>query len=301
MGKRVLVYGTSYCPDQGYADTMLRTWYQCLLKWNPTLHRQYSLVIADSDSHVDFQQALETTNITYFKSDSDCLFSAPLHDDVDVNIVSFYSNIGRINGNDPSRGQDGSGRAMMEGITLAIENNCDWVVHVETDLFTKGDRWIEKLLLMMRQGQAQFAAPRSRLHGFLETALYAAYVPFLREIDFVNQYNWEASENKIGPGKYPENHFERILRNAWIRITIYGDRNDLNTIASEDLAQQEYGYVTHVSPAVFRDALGVGATLAQGTAFAAPQVPFRLECRDGEYQSAITGLRDLVSCRGPRE
>lgn len=162
--EKVLVFGTMYHEEEtGY---QVEEWMKQNMKIanNGQINPQWQLI--DSKSPIE---------IDHF------LFGA-----YSTDYFTFPDNIGHLARN----GRDGWGRAFCRGVEIAIEQNYDWLVHIESDMLSRVD--VANVIEFLKKHGMDFAAPLNH-YGLIETGLMWMRVQALKEVGFIEQYDWEHS------------------------------------------------------------------------------------------------------------
>lgn len=224
----ILIFSTSYVGDFARRD-LVKLWAKVTTKLNPNT----DILLIDSASPVDPRQFLEW----------------PEYQDGEIaprRIYRFDDNIGHLN----ISGQDGWGRAFCKGIQIAIDDGYDFIAHIDSDLiFCKPVRPIVDK--MMNIG-VNVAMPMSHPYMFTETAVLFVSVPYLKEINFIQKYDWQKPKN----GKLPEIRCEEIFADELFCLPLRGMRNDGNFINWQNFDKSfPYGldFFTHSSDAGLYD------------------------------------------------
>lgn len=161
-------------------------------------------------------------------------------------IHRFEDNIGHLS----RGGKDGWGRAFSYGLQYAIENDYDYVVHVEGDSLCRLNFKTICARMQMR-GVVARSAPvtgtRRRETDWLETGLMAFNVDFLDEIDFIGRYDWRAS-GKNYPNT-PEKVIADILGTRCEPTVWKAQRDDVGHLNT--LSAIHYDWISHTTPQIF--------------------------------------------------
>lgn len=138
-------------------------------------------------------------------------------------IFPFYDNIGHGSRNGD---MDGWGRAFCFGIEYAIQHDFDWAVHMECDLLSRVN--VQDVIRYLESKDKPFGAPWCSQVNNVETGLMYMSVKRLREIDFINRYDWQ----KIRPemsiadriARQPEKVIGKIFGDECERLDMVGWR-----------------------------------------------------------------------------
>lgn len=201
-----LILGTMYLADQ-QALWLARHWARITRRLNPDAY----IAIVESQSELSGR-------------------------DFPVDTHMVIENIGHMSKN----GRDGWGRALTEGIRLALFETMTWLAVIECDLlFARPVASVFDKMAFFRPS-IPAVMPVARPHEFIETGLMFLYVPYLKEIDFIGQYDWEHT-NEV-----PERKIERILEP--FSLPLRGLRNDHHLLTAANMAQTfpvGIDYLTH--------------------------------------------------------
>jgi len=213
---KTLIMATSYVATNDRRE-LVTIWAKLAEKLNPDL----DLVLVDSASPINPQEFL-----TFWRDANPKRWCYRFPDNVG------HRNITRV---------DGFGRAFCKGVELAIEGGYDYLAHTDSDvLFAKpAAPFIEKL----KASGVKVACAFDPMYQFLETAIMFASVPYLKEIGFVEKYDWSTYHETI-----PEIRFEEIMNGELFTIPLRGLRNDDNRLSWKNFDQSfHYGmdYLTH--------------------------------------------------------
>ncbi len=155
--------------------------------------------------------------------------------------------------------QDGWGRAFCKGIELAITGGYDYAVHVESDMACRVD-CRDVIALMEKEGKP-FAAPYCSQVQNIETGLMYMSVKRLKELDFVNRYNWPKIRPEMSITErialQPEKVIGGIFGEEWLKLH-WDSRNGRmewdSALENQLMMLIHMGqakYFTHVRPAMY--------------------------------------------------
>lgn len=153
----------------------------------------------------------------------------------DIVCIRFGDNIGHLS----VSGKDGWGRSCMKGLEYCLTADYQYAVHVEADLLVRGEDWVRKFVAA--SPQAGIIAPR--MHLGLETGLFIARTAWLKEVDFIERYNWRKTRNR----PRPEERFAAISAGAWVAMDVQGGRGEMLTETSERIRNSDYYWLTHAT------------------------------------------------------
>jgi hypothetical protein len=211
---KVLILGTSYIYNQHRKDELF-LWDRLVHKLNPYV----DTLLIDSDSPFDPRN-----------------FTLPSRLNVQT-LIHMEENIGH-----PTLGGDGWGRDLCFGIDYAIRKNYEWLVFIESDLiFCRPVMPIVKKLCRIG---CLAAMPVTTTFQWLETGLMFLSVPYLNQIHFVDQYNWQSH---VAP-TYCELEIEKLLQDEVLTLPLRGLRNDDQIVTRENFNEvfpSGCDYLTH--------------------------------------------------------
>ncbi len=155
--------------------------------------------------------------------------------------------------------QDGWGRAFCKGVELAITGGYDYAVHVESDMACRVD--CRDVIALMEKGENPFAAPYCSQVQNIETGLLYMSVKRLKELDFVNRYNWPKIRPEMSIAErialQPEKVIGGIFGEEWLKLH-WDTRNgrmewhpDLESQLMMLIHMGQAKYFTHVRPAMY--------------------------------------------------
>jgi hypothetical protein len=215
---RVLIFGTMYI-DSHDSHVLVQRWINLHTQLNPTCN--FCLI------------------------DSDSTLRGPLNLR-EVEIIQLGDNIGHV----ARGGQDGWGRAFCHGVSHAIAENYDYVVHIEGDSLCKLDvmKQCENMRLMntMVAGVPVQGMKRSQ-NEWLETGLLFMNVKYLDDMKFVDQYAWEENNKKYP--HTPEWHVNQIFKDHVSLQNWKVMRDDRKVLTPNSV--RSYHWITHAKPEVF--------------------------------------------------
>ncbi len=153
--------------------------------------------------------------------------------------------------------QDGWGRAFCKGIELAITGGYDYAVHVESDMSCRVD-CRDVIALMEKEGKP-FAAPYCSQVQNIETGLMYMSVKRLKELDFVNRYNWPKIRPEMSIAErialQPEKVIGGIFGDEWLQLEWLDGRLENDVKAEWFMGTEIFKgntsyikYFTHVRP-----------------------------------------------------
>ncbi|HRJ12160.1 MAG TPA: hypothetical protein PKW15_02830, partial [Alphaproteobacteria bacterium] len=202
------------------------------IELNAYLNPELPLVVVDSASDPIWRNmipALREIEI-YTVKDGDAL--PPLRPG--LNWIDFPENLGHPS----THGVDGWGRAFCRGIEIAIAQNYDYVVNIESDLLFRPK--VMEVLQIQQQKQIKFMTAWERTYGFMENCICFMETRYLRDHGYIEKYGWH--EQKKG-AVLPEQHMENILRDELFIKPWMGFRDDFSKVQPEHLPHLDY--LTH--------------------------------------------------------
>lgn len=224
---RGLIFGTFFAYDQATLE-LAADWRRCHAVCNPG----WPLALIDSTSYRPYRSGNDPlSDFSYLEIGSAIESGIPLESR--GTIVSFADNVGHL----ARGGRDGWGRAFCQGLQLAIDNEFDYVAHVEADLLSCVD-WSKGAGLLEKQDRAVLAA-FDPFHKCLETGLMLFRVSWLRDTDFISRYAWHLKT----PADAPEDDVTDLCMEQLLFLDIPGCRDDNNTVRPEDVDRMLY--LTH--------------------------------------------------------
>jgi len=209
----------------------------------------FGTVYADTADKVDLAQMWGSlhgqinSNCDLFLIDSN---SPCKIEDIHAPIIQLGNNIGHV----ARGGRDGWGRAFCYGVQWAIDNDYDYLVHIEGDSLSKIDvmKQCENMSLMnVSVAGVPVQGMKRSQNEWLETGLLFMNVGFLDEIKFVDQYAWE-KDNKKYPYS-PEWHVYQIFNGHVVLQNWRVMRDDRKVLTPN--AVRKYDWITHAKPEVF--------------------------------------------------
>jgi hypothetical protein len=224
---RGLIFGTFFAYDHTTLELAV-DWKRCHEVCNPG----WPLALIDSTSYEAYRTGDDVlSDFAYME------IGAAIETGVRLaspkTIVNFADNVGHL----AKGGRDGWGRAFCQGLQLAIDNEYDYVAHVEADLLSCVD-WTKGIGLLEKQNRAVLAA-FDPFHKCLETGLMLFRVPWLRKSDFIARYAWHLKKSSDAP----EDDIVDLCKEQLLFMDIPGCRNDNDTLRPEDVDGMLY--LTH--------------------------------------------------------
>lgn len=248
---RVLLFGTTYV-DSPDRVNLTRLW----LRTHDALNPDCDLMLVDSAS--------------------------PRLHEVEIparcRVHQFGDNVGHLSRSSTTPGRDGWGRAFCRGLEIACEENYDYVVHVEGDSLLRL-RVMPICEHMRREKAACFSTPVEGMRvpgsgvGWVETGLMFFSTKYLRESDFVREYDWE--RRKISPT--PEVVVRQLLGKDLVMQPWRALRADKNQVTAENVL--ELDWVTHQHDSAQQRVYEVFAEEALRGAPGAASAPARVSLR----------------------
>lgn len=259
MSKKVLIFGTMYLDSQEMTDKV-KLWLENISNIVVNLEEtKNDSVVVRNDVIWNYQKVDNADTFEYdwilIDSDSPKEYTDQLgieYRSVDDpfkpnTIISFNDNIGHLS----REGKDGWGRAFCKGIELAINNGYEWCFHVESDLiFNPLRNTLSELFNYLKSRDAYpkvFSSVCESIYTKpIETGLILMECDYLKNIDFINKYNWKITDRL----PRPEERIKNIFKNY--AIAWYGFRaNDCYNLSVESIRKCDY--LTHCSNKMLED------------------------------------------------
>jgi hypothetical protein len=155
-----------------------------------------------------------------------------------IKFHSFPDNVGHLS----RGGADGFGRAFCRGLQYAIDENYDYVAHVEGDSLCKLNITAEIENMELR-GDGVATIHVSSMPKWPETGLMFFSVDWLRDSNFVARYDWENRPRR----PEPEYHVGQIVGDDMAYLDVRGMRDDFHELTIENLADRKLDWLTHAS------------------------------------------------------
>lgn len=225
---RTLIVGTTYC-DSDFKRALLQIWASLADKFSPDC----DVLIVDSASPIKPIEHLPGYTQKIIK-DEDWVPKLTVR----RNILSFQTDVGRLD----KGGKDGPGQALCKAINTAIYNEYDYVAHIETDLLFP--RPVKPITDKLRKHGIKCAAPFDPMFSFMETQLMFLDVKWLRDKNYVSEYDW----TKMQRTEYHEIWMERFAGGDLFALPLRGCRNDMDKITVNNFSlAYPFGcdYMTH--------------------------------------------------------
>jgi SAM-dependent methyltransferase len=152
----------------------------------------------------------------------------------------FGDNVGHLS----RKGRDGWGRAFTYGLQAAMDSGYDYVVHIEGDsLFRLPVRPI--IEEMRAKGQRAVSVPVEgtvrQMQGWVETGLMFFETNFLKELRFIDRYDWPNRREY----PTPEIVINQILGSALTMMPWKAWRGDKHQITHKNVIELNLDWVTH--------------------------------------------------------
>jgi hypothetical protein len=147
-------------------------------------------------------------------------------------------------------GMDGWGRAFCIGLQYAIDNNYDYVAHIEGDSLCRLDV-MSICTQMFHSGVDVLGIPvkgtKIEEKDWVETGLMFFDVAYLYDAKIAETYNWRDCEPKRVYPHVPEWHLRKILGDDLVWAEWRAIRDDRNMMVDPI----EYDWITHTTPDAF--------------------------------------------------
>lgn len=197
---KILIAGTCYNADEGKLE-LTKLWIRLARHLNP----ETDIVLIDSASPFEVDD-----------------FAAKY----DVQMFKFPDNIGAI-----SQGQrDGSGRAFIKGLELAIEGHYSHCMIWEADMMFALPA--NQIVAKMARSGVKITAPQATPYLFGEWGCSFWSSDYLRETKFIERYDWENAP----PWPIPEWRIQTLVDDVFFILPLHGMRNDHNQLNVANLA-----------------------------------------------------------------
>lgn len=212
---RILIAGTSFI-DNEHSLALFDMWFRVIKTLNP--NEDFVLVDACSP------------------------FDPRLHVPKDTNVFRWDENVGAIT----RGGKDGCGRSMCKVIELAIEGNYDYIAICESDaIFCQPVRPI--INRMHKAGVKAASIGLASPYLFAEWSTVFLNVKYLKDMKFIERYDWEHSQ----PWPLIEMRLEKMFGDDLFFLNYRGFRNEGNQLNISNLANNyPYGnaqWLTHAA------------------------------------------------------
>ncbi len=224
---KALIYGTVYIQSPERAE-LVQMWIENMLFINP----DFPIVLIDSATDPLWRELIpQTRHISiHTVAEGDPLPELQLG----LNWIDFPENLGHL----MVHNIDGWGRAFCRGIELAITQNYDYVVNIESDLLFRPN--VTDILKQMDEKNIKALCGFERNYGFIENCLCFMNTQYLKDIDFIGQYDWKAQTQE---NLAPELRTELLLGKEMFVRPWLGCRDDFGRVTVEQVRQFEY--ITH--------------------------------------------------------
>lgn len=195
---RTLIVGTSFIQGAAAAETF-SMWASLIRRLNPGT----DVLVIDSASPTPLP-------VERWTPEFDC--------------ISLPDNIGHLS----RGGGDGWGRSFSIGVSNAVERGYDYLANIECDiLFAKP---VAEIIARMERANVKCCAPMAMPYQFTETGCSFWSVPYLRDIQLVEQYDWKRSTLN---GPLPEQRIDTICADEMWALPLRGFRNDMRVTADQ--------------------------------------------------------------------
>lgn len=152
----------------------------------------------------------------------------------------FPDNIGHLEWpNESPEGRDGAGRAFCYGFFYAIENNYDYVVHIEGDsLFRLKVQDVTKKMKSKNILVTGVPYHHKNRYNLIETGLMFFSVDYLRNTNFIDRYDWSTQEHCV------EVFITCLVGPDFVKMPWNASRGDIKPINMENVLT--FDWITHV-------------------------------------------------------
>lgn len=231
---RKLIYGLTYINDLGKVE-LTEMWLKLLQLFNPDC----DILLVDTPAEPSFRGLVPSLRgVTHHVvAEGDPLPQLQRG----VNCISFDDNIGHLS----LTGRDGWSRAFCRGIQVALEQDYDYVAHIEGDILCRLK--FDDAIAKMKTHNLGALSTIATKWNFMEIGLIFMECNYLREIDFLGRYDWR-SMTRDDRMQRPEHIVHKIMQGRLLFELWYGgrDENDKESglFSTEDIP--DLHFLTHV-------------------------------------------------------
>lgn len=209
---KTLIYGTSYIATPERME-LTKLWAKLCAKLNPDC----DLLLVDSASPFDPMKFMPE-NLLWIRR--------------------FHDNLGHLN----AGGGDGWGRAFCYGLQFGIDEGYDRIAYIDADiLFAKP---VGPIFDKMERNGVKVSCPLDMNFQFLENGIVFMNPEYMRDIRFIERYDWPNSPQM----PLPERRFELLLEDALFTLPLRGCRNDFDLVTMANCREAfpwSWDYLTH--------------------------------------------------------
>ena len=230
---RKLIYGLTYINDLKKAE-LTEMWLRLVQHCNPDC----DILLVDTPAEQGFAHFVPSLARLEKQVVAEGNALPPLQPG--VNWISFADNIGHLS----LTGKDGWSRAFCRGIQFALEQQYDYVAHIEGDILCRLK--FDDVIAKMQQHNLGGLSTIATKWNFMEIGLVFMDCNYLREIDFLRRYDWR-SITKDKRNHRPENIIAQIMAPRMLYELWLGGRDENDKehglFATEDLPYLQF--ITH--------------------------------------------------------
>lgn len=217
---RILMFGTVYC-DTEEKLRLARQWMQLHGRLNPGC----DLVLVDSASPLR------------------------VRGDLHARVMQLGDNIGHLTKCD----RDGWGRAFCAGLQYAVDKDYDYAVHVEGDSLLRLP--VTPFCEFMREQELRsfvcgVNGTKFREFAWVETGVMLLSVPYVRDSNFIERYDWPDGKSKKYPHTPEAVIYEMLTRDDALSVApIRVMRDDRHVLTVDNVG--EYDWISHTTPEIY--------------------------------------------------
>jgi hypothetical protein len=207
-----LIYGLTYINSLEKAE-LTEMWLQLLRHFNPDC----DILLVDTPAELSFAGLVPSLHGIEKKiiAENDPLPSLQRG----INWLSFTDNIGHLS----LTGKDGWSRAFCRGIQAALANDYDYVAHIEGDILCRLK--FDDVIDQMNQHHLGAISTIATKWNFMEIGLIFMQCDYLREVDFLQKYDWR-NITRDDRRMRPEHKIHECMQGRLLFELWYGGRDD---------------------------------------------------------------------------
>ncbi len=206
VAMKKLIFGCLYVNSMEKVE-LVEMW----LHLNRHLNPDCDFLLVETPAEEDLSRYIPSFIQTQRQIVSDHHMPSPLQSG--LNWVCFTDNLGHLSLN----GKDGWSRAFTYGLRCALENDYDYVAHIEADVLCRLK--FNDIIAQMDRHNLGGISTIATKWNFMEIGLVYLKCDYLREVKFLENYNWEtgtADEFRQRPeDKVAEALRGRFLYDLW--------------------------------------------------------------------------------------
>lgn len=224
---KVLTFGTMLLRNQPSGDPeLVNLWY----KLRKEYHKEQCLIIDAHSPEVLLSRLRFEYDYSVLPADEVCI-EVTIPKVQRLIVMSHPSNVGHYAAK--CGGVDGWGRAMVQGLQIALDNGFEYAVHVETDCVLKRSA-LELVKELSRSGKP-FGCPMRKRRNEPEPNVMVFDLRSKRAGEFARWYKWQ--EASRGEGKILE-----FWRDDWHQLQLVGGREE-----DGELDPRGVDFITHTT------------------------------------------------------